>query len=386
MSAVDILAIVATTLAVLSLCYLAVATWRAIVFRRQCRHVRVADELPSVTVLKPICGKDPELLENLRSFCDQDYPVFQVVFGVRDKDDPAVPVIRQIIDEFPRHDVSLVIDDRVIGSNLKISNLANMFSVAKHDILLIADSDMRVGRDYLRKIVRPFETANVGATTCLYGGVSSGGVASRLGAMFINDWFIPSALIPLSFGRPRYCFGATMAVRRKTLEAFGGFAALAGNLADDYMLGKLVRDQGQEIALVPYVVQNFVEEPDLKGLFLHELRWARTIRSVQPLGYAFTFLTDSLVLAGIAAALAAFSPVAATTAYSVLFLTIACRLLLHFVNRRAIERRDPGSAWLIPIRDILTFLIRTVSFMGSGVRWRKQDFVVQSGGQLEIVN
>ena len=277
----ELLFYIPAVLAGLSFAYAGICLFALLRFRLRLRAKRSWEFRPPMTVLKPVCGLENNLEENLRSFCRQDYEKFQVIFGVHDNADPAIPVIRGLIDEFPHHDLSLVIDDTIIGSNYKVSNLANMFRQARHDII-VADSDMRVCRDYLKAVAAPFEDPKVGAATCLYSGRASGRLPSKLGAIFINDWFLPSALIPAVLGRLTYCFGATMAIRRSNLERFGAFDALADVLADDFMFGRLVHKQGHRIALIPYIVENVIDDPSLKSLFLRELRWARTIRSVEP--------------------------------------------------------------------------------------------------------
>ena len=177
-------------LTILPAAYLITAIFGVWQFRRihelAPRHVAAG---PGVTVLKPLCGDEVELLENLRSFCDQDYPDFQVIFGLSSDKDPAILKVKELMGEFQEHDISLVVDERVHGSNLKISNLLNMLDHAKHDILVIADSDMRVERDYLQIVAATFDDPCVSAATCLYSGTARGGLPSTLGAMFINDWF-----------------------------------------------------------------------------------------------------------------------------------------------------------------------------------------------------
>ena len=202
------------------------------------------DFSPPVTLFKPVCGLDPEMLVNLRSFCRQDYPEYQVIFGLQDQNDPALEIIRQVIKEHPDVDIRYVVNPMRYGSNHKVSNLINMYPGAKHEYLLIADSDMQVPNDYLTKVMAPFAEASVGAVTCVYSGAARGGITSHLNAMFINEWFLPSVLISEIIQKTRFCLGATMVVRRGILEQVGGFSALKDFLADDYMLGQLVSDAG----------------------------------------------------------------------------------------------------------------------------------------------
>lgn len=366
----------------MSFCYLLLAIVGVMRFGRRLKaRAPESGEMP-VTILKPLCGMETDIAENLRSFCRQDYGAYQIVFGVRDRGDPVIRVVERIMEEFPALDIALVVDDRVIGTNYKISNLSNMMAVARHDILAISDSDMRVRPDYLRTIAAPFADATVGATTCLYSGTTRNGVASELGAMFVNDWFLPSALVPTMVGELRFCFGATMAVRRDVLAKFGGFAALANYLADDYMLGHRVVQQGYRIALAPYIVENVIYEAGIKGLFLHELRWARTIRSVQPVGYALSFITDVLPLSLIAAVPIYLATASSGWALAVPGVALALRLLLHFAVCRIAPPGTICAPWLIPLRDLLSVSVRVASFFGSRVQWRERSFVIRANNQL----
>lgn len=367
----------------LSAAYAVLAIACVLAFRRRVNAAVAGTEQPPVTILKPLCGLEDGLADNLRSFCRQDYGRFQIVFGVRDSDDPAITVAEAIMSEFPDHDISLVVNSRTIGRNLKIGNLANMFPTARHDILVIADSDMRVGEDYLKAVVAPFARHDVGAATCLYSGSGRGGLASRLGAMFINDWFLPSALIPATFGKLSFCFGATMAVRRDVLEAIGGFEALAGFLADDYKLGRLVAERQREIALVPYIVENVIAEESLSSLFNHEIRWARTIRSVRPYGYAFSIVTEVLTIALFAAISVYIATGSAVLGAAPLLGALALRLGLHYAVWATVGGRGVHAPWLVPVRDLLSFAVRVASYGSNTVLWRKQVLTVRSNSRIK---
>ena len=335
---------------------------------------------PEVTLLKPVCGLDADLYENLRSFCEQDYPCYQVIFGVADPEDPALPVVRKLIKALPGRDLSLVIDERLIGSNRKVSNLANMYAGVKYDLLVIADSDMHVDPGYLRSVTAPFADTGVGAVTCLYAGVPRGGLASRLGAMFINEWFLPSVLVAASFSNISFCFGSTMAVRREILEQIGGFARLANLLADDYMLGKLVSDAGYRVCLCGYVVNNMVFEPDFRSLFLHELRWAATIRMVQPVGYAMSFITYCVPMSLLYLAVCPHLFDGMITVAGAVLL----RVLMHFSAGYSLGIKGSKSPWWPPCRDLLCFTIWAVGLFNRSVHWRQYTYALKSEGQLEI--
>lgn len=380
----EIFSFAACVLVGLSFCYVVLAILGVVRFGMKLKAAPTPSSFSPVTMLKPLCGMEAGLADNLRSFCRQDYDTFQIVFGVRDQNDPSIAVIDKITEEFPEHDITLVVDDRIIGTNYKISNLANMMAVAKYDVVVISDSDMRVGPDYLRTIAAPFADGTVGATTCLYSGNPSGGPASNLGAMFINDWFLPSALLPTMFGELTYCFGATMAIRRNVLEKFGNFDRLADYLADDYMLGQFVVEQGYRIVLAPYVVENVIDEPDLKGLFHHEIRWARTIRSVQPLGYSLSFITELLPLSLIAALPLYLLSESGILVLALLCSTLAVRIALHYAVSVTVPGGTMFAPWLIPVRDLMSVAVRIVSYFGSKVMWRESAFEIHANNQLKI--
>jgi len=368
-----------------SACYLISAIFAVELFNlKRKKSITSNDFQPPVTILKPIYGLDPELAENLRSFCLQDYPEYQIIFGLQNKNDPAITVVEEIIKEFKDIDVCFIVDSRLYGANYKVSNLVNMYPTARHDYLLIADSDMRVPNNYLANIMSPFTDSTVGAVTCLYSGSARGKLASSLNAMFINEWFFPSVLISRILQPIKYCLGATMIVRRHLLNEIGGFKSLANYLADDYMLGKLITDLGYKIHLSDIVVENIVEEASLKDLVTHELRWARTLRRIKPLAYMFTFLTDTLVISS----LATFTIYTATRSliWSMLpvILVLIARVILHIRAKQITGSKSAGSIWLIPCRDLLSFYIRVYSFIGNSIQWRKNEFSVNQAGLIQI--
>jgi ceramide glucosyltransferase len=335
---------------------------------------------PPVTLLKPVCGFEPGLFERLQSFCQQEYPAYQVVFGVRYAEDPAARIVERLIQESPQRDFTLVVDDRLYGSNHKMSNVANMLAAAKHDILIVADSDGLVQPTYLRSVVAPFEDRRVGAVTCLYVGKPiDESIACALGADFINDWFLPSVLVALALGKLRFCFGATMALRRDALEAMGGFVGLAQYLADDYLLGRGVSEQGLDVRLAAARVETVVFEKNLKALFRHELRWVRTFRTVRPVGWALTFVTDMTVLS----LFFLLASGASALGWSLFGAAIVLRLALREAVRRRFGIEGPDRLWLVPVRDLLSFALRIVGFLGRGVEWRGGRFVVVPSGRLE---
>jgi ceramide glucosyltransferase len=340
----------------------------------------VPQRAPSVTILKPVCGADPELYENLVSFCRQDYRgPLQIVIGAHRESDSAVPIARRVIQDLPELDIALVIDGALGGTNFKICNLANMMHAAKHEVLVIADSDMRVGPDYLDAVVGPLGEPGIGLATTLYTARCAGGLASRLACGFINYGFLPSVLVGRLLNAAAFCSGATMAIRRETLQRIGGFDALINQLADDYAMGALVRGIGLKIALSRYVVENVVREPGLRGLFRHELRWQRTVRSITPVGLAASVIINPLALALLALPFSGFAAPQWALVGGTLLLRLA---LVHECDR--IFRLAPMGALLVPCREILSQLVLAASFCGQRVTWRDSRFQVGRGGELTL--
>jgi ceramide glucosyltransferase len=343
------------------------------------RRVALPQKQPPVSVLKPLHGAEPGLYENLLSFVDQDYPAAQIVFGVRSPTDGALSIARQIITERPERDIALVIDSRVSGRNLKVANLVNMLPAARHDILVFADSDMRVGRDYLASVTAPLGDPAVGAVTCLYKGMPTGGMWSRLGAQHINFGFLPGALAGEAMGTGDGCFGATIALRRAVLEKIGGLAIVLDELADDHRIGAAIREAGLAVVLSPYLVETSVSEKSLKDLWHHELRWARTVRLMAPVGFAGSVITHSVALAAIAVLACGFSLT------SLGFLAISCAL--RWASTAAIARMlslPTAGLWLLPLRDLLSFAVFIGSFCGRNVSWRDQLFRIEPSGRIVV--
>jgi ceramide glucosyltransferase len=323
-------------------------------------------------VLKPLCGSEPRLYENLATLCSQNYPQYQLVFGVRDADDPALSIAHRLQRDFPACDIVLVVAPEIHGNNLKVSNLINMLPQARHDWLVVADSDIAVAPDYLSRVTAPLDEFSTGVVTCLYRGRALGGFWARLGTQFIDDWFVPSVRVALAGGSCRFAFGATIALRRDTLAAIGGFTALSGCLADDYWLGELTRRQGFATVLSNVVVSTDVVEAGLGALWAHEVRWLRTIRSLNPAGFAFTFITFSwpMLLLGLALA-----PLPVTSA-AVLLGALARSLLAG----------SASAALRAPLRDTLLLAEWVVALFGSHVAWRGQLLSVRNVARGDAIS
>jgi ceramide glucosyltransferase len=337
-------------------------------------HVRLAPAavLQPVTVLKPLCGNEPRLEENLVTLCEQSYPEYQLVFGVRDPLDPAIAVIERLKTRYPKREIQLVIDPRLHGSNFKVSNLINIASSARHPWLVLADSDIAVAPDYLKRVSAPLADPAVGIVTCLYRGRSLDTFWTRMGALFIDTWFAPSVRVASAFGGDCFGFGATIAIRTDTLAAIGGFAAVRNRLADDYWLGQFSRDLGLATVISEEWVTTDVTESNFALMWSRERRWMKTVRALNPLGYAFSFLTFTFPVV-------CFGLLLAPTRWNAIFALLGgvARLALHW-RAPADGLPAPGYARYAPLRDCLLLMTWVGGFVGSTVRWRNQTLQVQN--------
>jgi len=363
----------------LAVCYEVLTLAAVMLWRIRRPSPRLSTRLP-VTLLKPLCGAEPSLYEHLKSFCVQDYPEYQIVFGIRDAADPALEIVRRLIAAFPQLQIDVVVNPRLHGSNFKIGNLINMLERARHDVLIIADSDVFVSRDYLDCVTAPLRDPAVGLVTCVYEDVPTSGIWSRLGAMYINEWYVPTVLLAAMFGHRSYASGQTLALRRQTLDAIGGFGALTDHLADDYKLGELIRSQGLEIELSPTIVMAEHHEANLNSLTRHELRWMRTIRTLRPRSFPAIFLSFSLPLALCGLLLTAAEPGTLTLSWTLFEIALIARLGLHFAHRIGGTRSLFSDLWLLPLRDLLLTWIWLRSFFTSRISWRGGEFHVDADG------
>lgn len=331
------------------------------------RSAAVPRARPPVTVLKPLYGDEPLLEDALASLCAQDYPGLQVVFGVQNPADPALHTVHRLRARFPALDIAVVVNAAQHGTNRKVSNLINMHEAAKHDLIVIADSDMHVEAGYLDQVVAALEAPGVGLVTSLYAGLpSNGSLVARLGAAGIHHGFLPGYLFARTLLGRRDCLGATMALRRETLERAGGLKALADHLADDAVLGRRVRALGLEIALAGTIPATTVPESDMPALFNHELRWARTTQKLEPLGYALSVMQYPLAWAVLGVAFAPETP----WMWAALALTWGLRWLTTRGIERALGMESGLPAWSLPLRDLLSMAVLLSSYGGDRVAWR----------------
>lgn len=348
-----------------------VVRWRSI------EEAPQSSDAPDVSVLKPLCGDERGLERRLASFENQRYRgAIQLVLGLHDRQDAAAPVAQRIVGDQPSRTAAMVIDGHCHGSNRKISNLLHCYAHADHDVIVMSDSDIEVGDDYVRRVVDALAPPGIGAVTCLYEGQGDT-LGGHFSAQAINAHFLPNVLVGLAFGAAKPCFGSTIALRRDTLERIGGLEAVANKLADDYAIGEAVRGLGLKVAVPPFAVRHACTESTLAAFAVHQLRVHRTIRRIDPLGYLGTVATNPFPLA-------LFGCVAASQVCGWLALAaLACR----FVLLRSVARRfamAPQRFWLIPFCDTALFLIFLTSFCGSKVRWRGHHFGTRPDGTLVL--
>jgi ceramide glucosyltransferase len=342
----------------------------------------VATSCPAVTILKPLHGAEPGLYENLASFCAQDYPSpIQILFGVQDPADPGIAVVQKLIADHPGRDLELVVDPRVHGANRKVSNLVNLQPRIKHELVILADSDIRVGPDYLARVAAALRRSGVGLVTCLYRGGAAAGLWARMAAVAIDSHFLPSVLVGLSLGLARPCFGSTIALTSSVLTKIGGFKAFVQYLADDNAMGEAVRRAGMQVAIPPYLVAHMCTERKLVDLWHHELRSARTIRMVAPWGFAGSAVTHPLALGLLGALVAGFDLVS----LGVLAVVVLCRLVLQArVDHTLVV--SPRRWSLSLAADLLSFVAFITSFFISHVSWRGHRYKVLADGTLISLN
>ena len=329
---------------------------------------------PPITVLKPLHGDEPLLEQALETTIRQDYPVFQVVFGVQDPADPAIAVVQRLRARHPDADIVLVVDPTAHGPNRKVGNLINMAPHARHDVIVIADSDLHVQPDYLRRLAATLAEPGVGLATVLYTGLpATATLPARLGATQITHGFLPGAVMARAMGRED-CLGATMALTRATLDRIGGLQSLVNHLADDNVLGQRVRASGARVALAPTIVATTVPEDTIRALFRHELRWARTIRALVPASHAASILQYPIVWAALAALAAPWSvPGDVPWAWGLLALAWLVRAAAALgINRALNGLATPVPIWHLPLRDALSAAVWLVSHAGKQVDWRGQ--------------
>ncbi|MFZ5447767.1 MAG: bacteriohopanetetrol glucosamine biosynthesis glycosyltransferase HpnI [Thermodesulfobacteriota bacterium] len=335
---------------------------------------------PGITVFKPLKGLEPLSRECLASFLTQDYHPYQVLFGVRDADNPVVALLKELHQAYPGCDQEIIFCPEDLGLNPKISTLRQLWPRARYDLLIIADGDVKVGPDYLSQVAAAFREPGLGLVSCPYRAGRSRTLGAMLEALTISADFIPSVAAATSVEEIRFALGATMALTRQALTASGGFAPLADFLADDYQLGLRVAQTGLTVKILPYVVETNNPEMNLAAYLAHQLRWARTYRVCRPGGYLAYGITHALVYSLAIVLATGLAP----WAWGLAAATLCLRGTVAVFSER-LCLKGVLSWWalaLLPLKDLLAFGLWLASFLGSGVSWGDQTFQVTKEGKL----
>jgi ceramide glucosyltransferase len=334
---------------------------------------------PSVSILKPLCGLDQDTYQNLASFCQQEYPEYQIIFGVQNSQDPVLSVVERITQDFAGVDICCVVCDRAVGVNPKVNNLANIVTAAKHSILVIADSDIRVEPDYLRRIIQPLKNSQVGVVTCLYRSLAKGWVSTleALGVAIENH---AQVLVERKMFGMKAAIGATIVMRRSVLDEIGGFATTADYLMDDHQLAHQVLQAGHQIVLSNYVVNHVLLPGTFSSFFQHQLRWAVSIRASRFWGYAGIILTHGTTVSLLLLLITS----GRTVAWIVLSVTWSIRLIMawtlgvHYLQEPSVKQ----CFGLIPLRDLLSSIMWFCGLFGNTVQWRDRTLKIGKDGRL----
>jgi ceramide glucosyltransferase len=370
--------------------YCFLSLWSAVRFLRtresaKSLHSMHQPAMPPVSVLKPLKGIDPEIYDSLRSHCLQNYPEYEIIFGVSDFDDAAIEIVHRLQKEFPERAIQLLVCEKNLGTNPKVSNLAQMLPAARHDYLVINDSDIRVQPNYLSTVMPPLNDGAVGVVTCLYCGIAAPTMGSRMESLGISTDFFAGVLVAHYLERGlQFGFGSTLAFRRRDLEAIGGFQSIVDYLADDYELASRIAARGLRVHISDLVVQTFLPSYSLRRFFDHQLRWGRGVRECRPFGYAGLLFTFAIPWA--IATVAVFRGPA--WAWELLLAALVVRLAVAWTVGCRVLRDSQVLRWfwLIPVRDLIAPLVWLASFASRKVVWRGDQFFLRNGKLVRINN
>jgi ceramide glucosyltransferase len=351
-------------------------------FRRQ--NAAPRDFTPPMSILKPVHGLDTDAYENFATFCRLDYPQYEVLFGVTNQQDAAIPVIRKIIADFPALPIRLLIATERIGSNNKVNKLWAMARAARHNLLVLSDADIQVGPGYLRTIAAPFRDAHVGVVTSMFTGIAVRSLWPELEAIYLSTDFMPAVLMARQLEGVRFALGATVAIRRECLDEIGGFEALANEAADDYEMGSRTAARGHRVELVDGTVKTWCSLESLQDFFIQRLRWAIMARQSRPLGYVGLIFTQGLPWTVLAVLFAPTHLVAGSyvAAYLLLRMGAVWTMGIWGLHDDLLKRRW----WLVPLWDVIGFVIWLISLFWSRVRWRGVEYRVAGGRLIPVAS
>ena len=362
------------------LAYYALATYCAWDYFRRARKLPTSDLsfAPPASILKPVRGLDREAYENFASFCRLDYPEYEIVFAVSDADDPIIPVIEKLQRDFPDRQIRLLTCVPQLGANRKVNNLCKLVAEARHDLLVISDSDVRVEPGYLRGVAVPFADPEVGAVTAFFRGIRPGGIAADFEGLVLSTETVPNALVARKMeGKVQFAFGWTMATTKRHLAAIGGFEGIVNFHSDDFEFGNRIAAHGFRIELMKDPVWMVFPRETLREYLEHELRWAIGLRNVRPAGYIGLALTFGLPWAVLAATVAPSAGIAA--AYPIAYLALRLGLTWTIGAWGLDDPVTRKGLWLVPLRDAINFAVWIAGFFSNKIRWRGIEYRVKRG-------
>src|SRR6516165_2548142 len=367
--------------------YLVLVAIAAARLRRERKRAGGNDaSFPPVTLLKPVCGMEPGLEEHLTSFFEQQYPSYEIIFGARHLDDPALDVVRRVSARYPSVPVEIVAVGEPWRANAKVCSLVRMYEYASHDYLIISDSDVSVDPNYVAEVVQPLLDPRNGLVTCLYRGRSTGGVWSKLEALGMSVEMTAGAIVANLLEGMKFALGPTMAIRRDALEAVGGFESLADYCADDYVLGREVAESGRQVVMSQHVIDHVVINRRFACSMHHQMRWMKSTRFSRCAGHAGTAMTFAMPfgLLAIVAAGALHHWVLGAGLFAAAYLN---RVVLSVAAGCGVvrDRRALRLAWLYPLRDLMGFVFWCASYSGRKIVWRGDWYRLEQGGRMVLV-
>jgi ceramide glucosyltransferase len=365
--------------------FLALVVAACLRFRRPAPKL-VPAAYPPVTLLKPLCGMEPQLEKNLESFFRQDYPAFEIIFGARDANDPALDVVRRLAKRYPEITTKIVLSGEPSRANAKVCSLLKMYAAASFEYLVISDSDVHVQADYLQAVIRPLLDPDVGMVTCLYRGVPTGGIWSRLEALGMSVEMTAGVVVADMLEGMRFALGPTMAIRRDVLKSVGGLPPLLDYCADDYILGQRVYQSGRIVVLSKHIIDHVVVSRSFLPSMLHQVRWMKSTRFSRQkghIGQGLTFAVPFGLLAFATLSVAGYP----WSGAALLGWSLLNRMLLAvFAGWWVVDDvRSLRYCWLYPVRDLIGFFTWCASFFGSVVVWRAGRYRLHSGGRMSRV-
>jgi ceramide glucosyltransferase len=375
---------VVLAIAAIPFIYYFIALFSAWQFFRRTASPSTANQAftPPVSNLKPIRGLDPDAYENFASFCRQDYPDYELLFCVGEEDDPSVPILQKLARDFPERRIRVLVGSGGTGSNDKVVKLARLVREAQHDVVVISDSDVRVGPEYLRTVVAPLADPKVGAVTCFYAPIEDKTLTDSLQTVGMFSDFYAGILVARQLDGVKFALGPTIATTRERLAGFGGYEAIANRPADDLLVGRLIADQGCEVELLRYTILTVADYGSLRALLLKRLRWIVVMRHLRPWGHFGLLLTQGLPWSLVAIAIHPSWGVALGYLGSYLFLRFAMTWTVGIwgLKQSALWKK----LGLLPAWDAVAFGIWLTSFTRNSIRWRDAEYYIRDGALVPV--